>query len=400
MKRFFIILLAAAFCLTGCEYWFGCGEEKERQVVLVYMAGNNSLSFEGESDFQEVLDAFLPSSYDDSHILLAFCHFIDQTPVLKRISRDGNGSPVEEIVREFPFDTNSATAQTLSLVCTYAHEAYPAERNGLVLWSHGTGFLPPGYYANPIDIPDAMDACDSDAAYDPYAGLVKSFAEDHGKEISLDGLRGALSGNVHYDFILFDCCLMANVEVGFELWDCADYLLFSPTEILSDGFPYDSMMQTLFSMPAEEAMLKVAQDYMAHYRALEGVYRSATICLLTTRDQALQKLAAACKPVFENHRDQILTLDRSKVQPYFRFEHPWFYDIDDFVGQVADDDEYRAFTAALQNAVLFKDATEKFLSIDIKHYSGLSIYIPRTDYTVLNNYYRTLRWNQASDLVR
>ena len=72
-----------------------------------------------------------------------------------------------------------------------------------------------------------------------YADLVKSFAEDHGQEISLDGLRSAMSGLFHYDFILFDCCLMANVEMAFELWDCADYLLFSPTEILVDGFPYE-----------------------------------------------------------------------------------------------------------------------------------------------------------------
>lgn len=399
MKRFLIVLLAAAFCLTGCEYWFGYGEEKERQVVLVYMAGNNSLSYEGECDYRDLLNAYLPASEDKDHVLLVFCHFVDQTPVLKRISRDGNGNTVEEIVHEFPFNTNSATAQTFSLVQEYAHNAYPAERNGLLLWSHGTGFLPPGYYAHPIDISNELDAWD-DAADDPYADLVKSFAEDHGQEISLDGLRSAMSGLFHYDFILFDCCLMANVEMAIELWDCADYLLFSPTEILADGFPYDTMMQAIFSMPAEEAMVKIAQDYMAHYRAQEGVYRSATICLVTTRDQVLQKLASACKPIFEKHRDQILTLDRSKVQPYFRFEHPWFYDIDDFVGRVADDDEYRAFAAALQNVVIFKDATDKFLSINIDHYSGLSIYIPRTEYTVLNNYYHTIRWNVATDLVR
>jgi len=399
MKRFLIVLLAAAFCLAGCEYWFGYGEEKERQVVLVYMAGNNSLSYEGECDYRDLLNAYLPASDDRYHTLLVFCHFVDQTPILKRISCDRNGKAVEEIVHEFPFNTNSATAQTLSLVQEYAHNAYPAERNGLVLWSHGSGFLPQGYYTSQSDISDGMLAWE-EAADDPYADLVKSFAEDHEKEINIDELQSALSGLTHYDFIIFDCCLMANVEVAFELWDCADYLLFSPTEILSDGFPYDTMMQTLFSMPAEEAMVKVAQDYMAHYRAKEDIYRSATISLVTTQDQVLQKLAAACKPIFEKHRDQILTLDRSKVQPYFRYDHPWFYDIDDFVGQVADNDEYRTFAAALQNVVVFKDATEKFLTININHYSGLSIYIPRTYFTDLNTEYSKLRWNLATELVR
>jgi len=38
--------------------------------------------------------------------------------------------------------------------------------------------------------------------------------------------------------------------------------------------------------------------------------------------------------------------------------------------------------------------------VEIKHYSGLSIYIPRSEYTVLNNYYRTLAWNKAAGLVQ
>ena len=49
--------------------------------------------------------------------------------------------------------------------------------------------------------------------------------------------------------------------------------------------------------------------------------------------------------------------------------------------------------------VVYKDATEHFIDVDIKKYSGLSIYIPRPGYTVLNNYYKTLAWNKATGLV-
>ena len=380
MKRFWILLLAV-LCTSSCN-WFGPGE-KDRQVVLVYFAGNNSLSSEGEGDYEDLCGAWLPEGKDKHRIVLIYRHFIDRTPVLSRIYRDRKGVLVEETIQEYPFDTNSATPQTLSNVLADAEEAWPAEHHGLILWSHASGFLPEGYYAYP-------------AEHASGGASLMSFAEDHGTEMDLKDLRKALS-RFHYDFIVFDCCLMANVEVAYELRNCADYLLFSPTEILSDGFPYEQMIQPIFEQKPEMAMTTICQRYMEHYRAQSGVYRSATISLVNTA--ALGQLAAACKTIFNNHQDQIMTVNRGDIQAYFRFNKHWFYDIDDFVRRVATDAEYQAFSSALSRSVIYKDATENFLSIHITHYSGLSSYIPRPEYTVLNNYYKTLQWNQATGLV-
>ena len=381
MKRFWI-LLVVVFCATSCG-WF-CHDEEERQVVLLYFSGNNSLSPEGEGDYEDLCGAWLPEEKEKTKIVLIYRHFMDQTPTLSRLYRDRRGNTMEDVIMEYPFDTNSATAATLSTVLADAEKAWPARYHGLILWSHASGFLPEGYYASPSEQARG-------------GASLMSFAEDHGVEMDLKDLRQALSP-IHYDYILFDCCLMANVEVAYELRNCADFLLFSPTEILSDGFPYEQMMQPIFEQKPEEAMRTICQRYMEHYRALSGVYCAATVSLVKTA--GLDRLAAACRPVFQNHREQILTMDRSSVQAYFRFNKHWFYDIDDFVGRVATDDEYRTFLAALNGAVIYKDATEKFLSIDIQHYSGLSSYIPRPEYTKLNDYYKTLQWNKATGLVQ
>lgn len=379
MKRFLILLLSV-LCLAGCHN--PEREARNRQVVLIYLAGNNSLSSEGMDDYALLKQSWLPQKNDREQILLVFRHFYDQEPALVRLCKDRKGNVLEQVIRDYPAGTNSALPQTLSAVIADAEEAWPAARHGLVLWSHATGFLPPGYYIDPKERSGGRS--------------LLSFAEDHGTEMDLIDLRQSLS-QVHYEFIIFDCCLMANVEVAYELRHCSDYLAFSPTEILSDGFPYGSMIQPLFSLRSEEAMKTVCRSYMEQYRAQSGLYRSATITLVRT--DALEQLAGACKPVFQNHREQILTVDRSDIQPYFRFNKHWFYDIDDFVGHISTDSEYRAFISALDRAVIFKDATEAFLSIDIKNYSGLSIYIPRPEYTVLNNYYKTLQWNRATGLV-
>lgn len=400
MKRM-ILLLCALLCLTACDRDERLA--KDRQMLLVYFAGNNSLAAEGASDYNSIKQNWLPTTRGSEKVMLVFHHFKDETPVLVRLSKDRRGNTVEDIIKEYPFDTHSADARTLETVLADAEAAWPSAHHGIVLWSHGSGFLPPGYYINPQERAKG-DPVSEEA--DPYAFMVKaegdgfkSFAQDEEQSLEMDlvDLRKALS-RFHYDFIAFDCCLMANVELAYELRNTCDYLIFSPTEILSDGFPYDVMVQTIFSQQPEAAMRSIAQSFMAHYRSFSGIYASATISVVRTA--GMQALANACQTVFRNHQDQILMLDRSRVQPYFRYNKHWFYDIDDFVQQVADDGEYQAFNRALNQAVIYRDATDYFIDLEIAHYSGLSIYIPRLEYTVLNNYYKTLAWNQATGLVQ
>ena len=398
MKRILGILLTL-LCVTSC-HWFE-PDIKERQALLVFFSGNNNLSGYGTEDMASFTAAYLPSYRDKEHFVLVYYHFTDQTPTLSRFYKDRHGETVEETIKTYPFDTNSASAQTLKTVIDDAEAAYPAEKHGMILWSHATGFLPAGYYNNPREAVRGEMMREQES--DPYAWMVKaddpsakSFGEDHGDEMELPALRNALS-RFHYDYLIFDCCLMANVEVAYELRGLCDYLLFSPTEILADGLPYAEITEPLLTLPTEQALRGIGEKYMSYYRSMTGAYRSATITLVKT--DGLEKLASVCKPIFLEHASEIMTLDRSRVQPYFRYGKHWYYDLDDFVSRLADEAEYASFKIALDKAVVYKDATEHFIDIDINKYSGLSIYIPRPEYTVLNNFYKTLAWNKATGLV-
>ena len=376
MKRILGFLLAL-LCVTSC-HWFE-PEQKDRHALLIYFSGNNSLASYGEDDFQNLSSSYMPSIRDKEQFVLVYRHFTDQTPTLSRFYRDRRGQTVEEVIRTYPFDTNSASAATLQTVIDDAENACPAEHHGLILWSHASGFLPVGYFNNPRE--SARGELFTPGESDPYAWMVKSgedvsksFAEDHGSEMDLADLRQVLS-RFHYDYVIFDCCLMSNIEVAYELRNCCDYLLMSPTEILADGLPYSEIIEPLTTLQPEAALRDIGQRYMAYYRSFSGAFRSATITLVRT--DKLNALAEACKPIFQEHTSEIMTLNRSGVQPYFRFNKHWFYDLDDFVGQVAGSGQYDNFKRALDAAVPYKDATEHFLDIDIKKYSGLSIYIPR-----------------------
>ena len=77
-------------------------------------------------------------------------------------------------------------------------------------------------------------------------------------------LAAALPHN--YEFILFDCCLMGGIEVAYEFKDKCEYMLFSPTEILADGFPYEKMFDPIFNVENREEALKGMFRLFCHLR--------------------------------------------------------------------------------------------------------------------------------------
>lgn len=383
-------MCAALFC-TSCD-WFGWGEEKETYTVLFYLAADNSLSSYAEenlfgrenSDIQGIVDGYMPSADDEENILLVYYDLGDEYgPKLSRFYRGHDDKVYEQTLVKYPVNQNSATMETLEAVIADAETVYPSTRHGLILWSHGTGFLPEGY---------------GDSNEGKRKSLLTSFAEERSREIELQDLRKVLSP-IHYDYIIFDCCLMGGVEVAYELKDCADYIAFSQTEIMAVGLQYGTMMNRLFNIPyTENAVIAVSQDYMDYYFSLPENDQCATWSVVKCSE--LPALAEVCSIIFEDNRDKIATLDRSDIQNYYRFSTKWFFDLDDFIGRIAEDEQYGRFTAALNRALVYRNATSRFLSIDIRHYCGLSTYIPYSGYPQLNTYYSKLLWNEAVGLVK
>ena len=381
MKRI-LILLAAVLCLTACHD--PEKEARERQVVLVYFAGNNSLSAEGVDDFTSLKASWLPKEKDRSHILLVYRHFTDQTPTLMRLYKDRNGNTVEQIIREYSFDSNSADSRTLASVLADAEEAWPSASHGLILWSHASGFLPPGYYSDPKEQADG-------------ASLL-SFAVDRGEEMDLTELRQALSKQ-HHAFIIFDCCLMANVEVAYELKDVTDYVGFSQAEVLAEGFDYLNLADRLLGGDSADP-LAVCKDYFAQYENAGSSESFATISLVETSQ--MEQLSRVCATLFDRYNGELATMSGSGVQGYFRFGRHFFYDLEDIMIHAgATDDELATLRAAMDKAIVYKAATDKFISFDINVFSGLSMYLPSMGTDYLDDFYRSeVSWNDATALVR
>lgn len=379
MKRFAAIFLTCLVALSSCITLDTPRPKSYKRTVLLYLAcDGNNLQWYAESDLANLVRGYLPVRTGKDEALLIFLDEGNGQPVLQRYYVTEDGLVYKELVKSYDTNFNSADADDLKRVLDDVEFYFPSENRGLVLWSHGTGWLPPGYYANPKEA----------------KSMSKSFAQEGSDEIDIRDLADALTR--HYEFIAFDSCLMGTVEVAYQLRDKADYIIASCAEILVDGFPYSAIGHDFFydhTGKGPAALMDICQQYFDYYDSLSGVSRSATISLIDC--SKLEELAAVSRKIFAAHKADMPLVNPDVVQHYYTNNKHWFYDLTDYVKQFATASEFSEFTAAMDRCVLCKYATQWILGVvKVRTHSGLSTYIPIENASYLNSYYKTLDWTQ------
>lgn len=375
--KFTKILLASfalLFSIASCDPVSQDPPEfvQQQKTLLVYMVANNNLSSFSTSNINAMMEGYLPT--EDN--LLVYLHSQTESPKLLRLYKDESGAAVRDTVYRFP-DRNSADPKSLTSALSVCKTMFPAEEYGLVLWSHGTGWLPEKYY-----------------------GATRSFGLDGSSEMDIMDLAKALPFKLNY--LIFDACLMGGIEVMYELKDSVDYIIASPAEILSNGFPYNKIMEHIFKSTTR--LEAVANEYFNHYNYMSGSSRAATIALVKTSE--LDKVAQLAKGIFSQYGHNgnygSTLVDTTSIQKYYRGSKHWFYDFRGLMEQLAADDA-EPLKSALESAVLYKAATPDFLGVVIRpqRFSGLSTYIPSpTADPKLLEYYTKLRWNQDTGYIQ
>ncbi len=392
--------------LHSCEEVKGVPEEYpvKEKTVLVYMIANNDLSGNAVSNLADLKKGFIPQKEDGN--VVVYYHVPNKNPYLFNIVKGADGAVKVDTAYVFPA-RNSATTASLASAMNVTATLFPAEETGLILWSHGTGWLPTGFYEKPVE--DKLEPISENAPSAvedlPYynvkmsrdgasGGGVRSFGSDSGKEIDLKDLAAALPYKV--SFIIFDACLMGGIEVMYELKDSTDYILASPTEIMAAGFPYSEIMEPIFAEPTD--LESVAMSYYLAYKNALPSTNFGTISLVKTSE--LENVAEITSEIFSSNRAKIPVVRVGDLQRYYTMNKHWFYDFSHFVEKIATPEQYEEFTQALNKAVVYKAATDRFFDIDInpETFSGVSSYVPVPYNTTLANYYKDLKWNKATGL--
>ena len=369
-----------------------------RRVMVMISAGYNSLSGYLSEDLKDLESGYLPEgTYFNADVLLVLARLpksagdyaSPSAPVLYRLWANRSGEVQRDTIQVWGGDTQLCTRETIHEALSTTQKKYPAQSYGVVFSSHGSGWLPPGYYTDP-------------SQFEPSSGSLwslRSIGQDKtptgGTEMSLEDFADAIP--MHLDYCLIDACLSGCVEVAHALKGKADIVGFSPTEVLADGFDYKNITTHLFARPLDP--VEVCREYFAYYNAKSGSNRSATITAVDTRK--MDALEAVCKELFEAYRPILKTMSGSNVQGYFRYDRHYFYDLRDILVQAGISEQEKArLDAALSQFIVYQAATDYFLSIPLTRVCGLSMYLPSMGSTYLNKYYKeNISWNQATELV-
>ena len=139
--RFLFCALAMALTLFSCKK--AETEEivvvKRPKTVLLYMVANNNLSYDAENSISRLQNGYIPAEEGN---LLVYKHCAGMDPVLLHIKKGEEGTVVADTAYRFP-PRVSATKSALTQALNVTQALFPADSYGLILWSHGTGWIPP-----------------------------------------------------------------------------------------------------------------------------------------------------------------------------------------------------------------------------------------------------------------
>ena len=173
----------------------------------------------------------------------------------------------------------------------------------------------------------------------------------------------------HTEYILFDACYMSSVEVAYELKDVTHYLIASPTEVLSYGFPYITMGKHLLGTPNYKG---IVDSFISFYSSYYLPYGTVAVTDCTQLDA----LAAIAQQINAAATEQLAP---NGVQIMDGYSPTLFYDLGHLMSlKDAGTVLTAAFAEQLDKTVPYKGHTGQYFTtlkdapVDIKHYSGLN----------------------------
>jgi len=346
----------------------GCGKrdvpsvpEKADRTVLVYMAANNDLKYEALRSLGQMEEGYR----EEDGTLLVFVKTDRRSSHILRIREDNQpGILASDTLKTYAAE-NSSSADFTATVFADMMALAPSRVRGVVLWSHGTSWLPEQGQIAPL-----------------------AFGHDRGRELDIKELGRVLPSGL--DFLLFDACYMASIEVLYELRDKARHIIASSSEVLSGSYPYKEVMPHLFAGELEKA----CSAFYRHYARLSGMEQSCTVSLVDT--EHLPELAATTKHCLENHggRDRKHVFGNVQDFNFTKGIPVGFYDYLGFFEENFRSGDIGPLGRAFKKCVRYHVHTPRFLDTPIGRSSGITLSLPEQPGLV--RYYQTLDWHAAS----
>lgn len=427
---FIILFLGVTF--ISCRDDKGTDGIKEktnyRRTVIVYMAAQNSLgNYSADiSDSLEIANGtkFIPSTKDN--LIL----FIDDKskPRIYRYYNSVNGKVYYSKIFQYPTDVNSAGSSTLLDVLMRVKNLFPSKSYGLVMWSHGTGWIPQ------TDGPGRSHAVKSRKPQTfgidvGEGGNMRTDTKSNGligDQMEISDLASAINqSGIHLDYIFFDVCMMQNFEVAYELRNVTDYIVASPVLTSVYGaYYYDQIRRGFFTYPTNDNNIRTIADTYYH-NVMESdttkqyyEYQDCVISVIKT--SAIENLASQTALYLPKVIIEGREADLSAMDGYVDTEStglPDCYDAAGVMHTLLSADDYAAWRKALDRCVIYHRIPNRryikiagryvnYIKVDPDIYCGASMFVPQNKYADgffninYNHAFRSTAWYAAAGWSR
>jgi hypothetical protein len=257
---------------------------KAKWTILTYIAAHNNLQQLGDRSLDQIIN--VGSTDDVIHGVL----YDGPQGAARYIA----GAPGKVLKQEQLKNFDSGDPVRLVETAKWVFQQYPAERYGLILWSHGTGWRPEDIHAVATQVRGGRGVTEQEASERAAApGRLSFFRStvatimekdspserailfDDGSGHSLDTLElGRVASQLKdtlgqpLDLLGMDACLMATLEMSYQVRNLVRYYVASEELVPGHSWPYDTIMGKLRAQPdmsAGDLAALVVKDYVGYY---------------------------------------------------------------------------------------------------------------------------------------
>jgi len=266
-------------------------------------------------------------------------------------------------------ERNTGDPAVLRDFLSWTMQVRPASHYGVVMWDHGGGLSGVNF--------------DDESGYDSIT--VKELA------------RGIADAGMSPSALMYDACLMGNVENFYELRGVAPVQVASEEVISGPGFNYRTAFAPLAGTPTNVTPEALAQGVVTSFTTQYGADGASTIAAV--RSSGMNAVAAAMK-TFGDSTDAFTATQttrlRALVGQVTRFEYPQYVDLGQLMQRVASTTTFSASTRSAATAVVTAVQSAVFARMaDERQTSGMSVYFPTAATQEMAEIAQYTEWNSV-----
>lgn len=309
-------------------------------TILVYIAADNNLAPYATYNIND-MSAGLAST-DNVNVLVQWDQPDNKLTWRYKITPGGK---IEEgtLKNEMGYNPEKELVESMK----WATTSYTANHYALILWDHGSGIedFGPGItkslnlntnaYATWLNLIPELDT--RGILYDDSQNTCLT---NQGLKNSLEEIKKMIGKNI--DIVAMDACLMAMVEVAYQMKDSVNLFVASQQTIPGNGFPYSKFINPLSLNPNNTSALQLALNMISGYQEFYTIQQPTSDFTLSTIDvtsiglikQSIENFIAAvteCNKLDPKKTKKII-VSALKASP--AFEMPEYIDLYSFYAKI------------------------------------------------------------------